>query len=248
LAFKIIINAYQNKINELEHKVITLEDTLKSKSQKFSEIEKNLKMNNTNFKDYESTIERLTNENIYLMDSVKKLSEENKILMKYKTNALMVNEEDFKEVRERDLRSSQMSSGYRFGQSDNIDALMGELNANNYRDDLSVCSNSSTKAIEKRIMEFKSKLKEGTYGRKSPELYKSNSRRINEVHEYSPRSNQFLLSSRFFNQCKMALNKNDYDMLIDMITHEREDLHERVNDLLCGHPDLISDFKILFKY
>jgi GTP1/Obg family GTP-binding protein len=191
------------------------------------------------------------------MDTVKKLSEENKILMKYKTNAMLVNEDEIASYRDynreykdhRDLKGSQMSnSQHKFYQSDNIDTLMDSLNANNYKEDLSVCSNSSTKVIEKRIMDYKNKLKEATYGRRSPELYKSNTKRVKEIHEYSPRSNQFHLSSRFFNQCKMILNKSDYDTLIDLITNERDDLHERVNELLTGHPGLISDFRILFKY
>jgi hypothetical protein len=260
LAFKIIISAYQNKVTDLENKIYTLEETLKSKELKYNQIEKNLLQNNTNFKDYENSIERLTNENIYLMETVKKLSEENKTLIKYKTKDMLISEDEMKKSVV-NINNSQ----YRLYSSDNVDNLMDNLNANNYREDLSTCSDNNSKAIERRILDFKNKLKNnpnfssqfssqhnspknsGNNNFKTPELYKSKNNRLAEIYDYSPRSNQFLLSSRFFNQCKASLSKEQYDSLINLITYEKDDLHRKVDELLSGHSELISDFKILFK-
>lgn len=75
---------------------------------------------------------------------------------------------------------------------------------------------------------------------------------LNNGRKYEGKSNQYILSSKFFNECRIVLRKEVYEELVSVINEKgdnnfNEDYNnQRIQDILKGHPMLIRDFQIIF--
>lgn len=129
----------------------------------------------------------------------------------------------------------------------------------------SVNQNKRTYKIDGRINELKEKLKikKIVDEKKTNKSYNTNlEERINHsrfnregdfnnINKIDNKSKQYILSLKFFNNCRVLLDANNYHNLINDIIEKNnidshEDKHKRIKQNLKNHPDLLEDFEELY--
>lgn len=313
VGFKIIINAFENKINTFEKELNNLRDIIKNKNQKILEYEGLFEQMDRESKRNEDINCKVINENKYLYDLAEKLREENNKLSRFKNTIVNSVEVDTDSNPNLNYNSNMNSnihsntgnvflssnnsyidkiksnktslvnspiSNYNSSNNDNIDCLINKLNINildlSERDDHRINKSNKSMNIEDKILDMKRRLKKGdtrggvnnkihanTYrGDKKQNSYyieHDNNNNLDTDRDIDPskrlenKSNQYILSSKFFNECKIVLKREEYDVLIDIIKQcnvnklDKKETIKRVHDLLVNYPRLYQDFKLIFK-
>jgi hypothetical protein len=159
----------------------------------------------------------------------------------------------------------------------NIDELLGKLNTKIFTqhtggyssEEENFVSNSSVRNgynsnFNKRISDMKFKLKIQNNSHSSiPLRHKEENDRnernesnnyVSQARKYEGKSNQYILASKFFSECRITLKKESYEDLVSSIKEkgdnnfDADQVYYRVQEILRGHPRLLKDFHSIFPY
>ncbi len=121
---------------------------------------------------------------------------------------------------------------------------------------------SEKDSIENKIKQFRGKLRKNlnpnnTYNNIVETQYFPNKNQTNLEENYNKNSNnksdQYILSSKFFSECRTVLQKEDNLKLLETLKKSnnneisKEEAFESIRQLLENYPKLINDFQMIFQ-
>jgi chromosome segregation ATPase len=220
-----IIQAFNTKIQTQEKEISNLHNIIRSKDQKYFELEKTLKINDLDTRSLQEIVERLNHENRSLIESNTRLTEENRQLnkMKYNVAASLENDVPYNNI-----------STYSVDKCNNLNNLIDNLNANNYTEKQ---IRMNIPSIEEKISELRATMKQRL---KTKPIYSNSEHRIDNSSHYNN-------VTKFFNECKTTLHKHEYDELVHTLKDADKINIDRVEEILSGQKDLFNNFKKIYK-
>jgi hypothetical protein len=155
------------------------------------------------------------------------------------------------EINQQTKQNHSTRNGYATNHTNNFlsnkfDAKISEMKQKfKSNTNLNQVNNSYSSGVVRNYREINDQYKSAVFN----DEYESNNGR-----KYEGKSNQYILSSKFFNECRIALRKEAYEELVSAINEkgdnnfDGDEVNQRVQDILKGHPRLIRDFQMIFPY